>query len=129
LIELLACLISILEGERLTSYQDSGGKWTIGLGHTGKDVLPGLVITHERAVLLMKQDCKHLLDAVAGLPATLAAALVSFGYNCGIAPMLRAVSDTSEIMKPVHQTDMRGIVLPGLVKRRRLEYALAMAGR
>jgi lysozyme len=35
---------------RLTAYQDIKGIWTVGVGHTGKDVHPGLKITEEQAV-------------------------------------------------------------------------------
>lgn len=34
---------------RLKSYQDSGGVWTIGYGHTGQGVVRGLVITETQA--------------------------------------------------------------------------------
>nr|WP_205208480.1 hypothetical protein [Chromobacterium haemolyticum] len=38
-------LIQQFEGLRLKAYQDAVGVWTIGYGHTGPDVTPGLVIT------------------------------------------------------------------------------------
>ena len=37
-------LIKKFEGCRLTAYADVAGVWTIGYGHTGKDVVPGLTI-------------------------------------------------------------------------------------
>ena len=37
------------EGCRLTAYQDQVGVWTIGYGHTGTDVTPGLTITQQQA--------------------------------------------------------------------------------
>ena len=45
-------LIKAHEGCRLKSYPDpgSGGDpWTIGYGHTGPEVVPGLTITQEQA--------------------------------------------------------------------------------
>ena len=44
------------EACRLTAYQDSVGVWTIGYGHTGRDVHPGQVITLEQAEELLRQD-------------------------------------------------------------------------
>jgi Phage lysozyme len=44
------------EGLRLTAYQDQVGLWTIGLGHTGSDVYPGLSITRNDATTLLLHD-------------------------------------------------------------------------
>ena len=44
------------EGLRLESYQDSGGVWTIGYGHTGPEVHEGLVWTQEQAEEALKHD-------------------------------------------------------------------------
>ena len=35
------------EGLRLSAYKCTGGVSTIGYGHTGADVLPGMTITRE----------------------------------------------------------------------------------
>jgi lysozyme len=44
------------EGLRLTAYQDSGGVWTIGWGHTGPEVHKGLVWTREQCVAALRKD-------------------------------------------------------------------------
>jgi len=44
------------EGLRLTAYQDSGGVWTIGWGHTGPEVHEGLVWTREQCAAALKHD-------------------------------------------------------------------------
>ncbi|PRP68676.1 muraminidase, partial [Chromobacterium amazonense] len=49
-------LIQKFEGLRLTAYKDMVGVLTIGYGHTGPDVTPGLTITQPRAVALLQQD-------------------------------------------------------------------------
>jgi hypothetical protein len=49
-------LIQRFEGIRLTAYRDIVGVLTIGYGHTGPDVTPGLTITQPRAVALLQQD-------------------------------------------------------------------------
>ncbi len=47
-------LVKRFEGLRLTAYQDSVGVWTIGYGHTGPDVHPGMTITEEQADELLE---------------------------------------------------------------------------
>jgi len=51
-----SALVRHFEGCKLVAYQDSGGTWTIGWGHTGPDVTPGLRITQERADQLLARD-------------------------------------------------------------------------
>lgn len=48
------------EGLRLTAYHDPVGIPTVGYGHTGPDVKPGMTITRQRADELLMQDVhKH----------------------------------------------------------------------
>ncbi len=47
------------EGCKLTAYQDSGGTWTIGWGHTGQDVRPGLVWTQQQADTALSRDLSN----------------------------------------------------------------------
>jgi lysozyme len=44
------------EGLRLCAYQDAGGVWTIGYGHTGADVRPGEAWSETRAALVLACD-------------------------------------------------------------------------
>lgn len=44
------------EGMRLEAYQDSGGVWTIGIGHTGPEVHEGLVWTREQCIVAFQKD-------------------------------------------------------------------------
>ena len=124
LIELATNLIAVFEGCKLTAYKDSGGVWTIGIGHTGFGVGEGLTITSIQAQALFEQDSATLLTSVRGMSIPKAAALVSFGYNCGLSKMLAVIAGTDSILNPVHQTDRHGNVLPGLVSRRNLENSL-----
>lgn len=80
-------LIKYYEGLRLKAYQDTGGVWTIGYGHT-KGVKKGMVITEERAEELLREDLLEAEQAVYQLvPYGLAQhqfdALVSFVFNVG----------------------------------------------
>ena len=55
-------LIDDLEGDeglRLHAYQDSVGVWTIGWGHTGPEVKPGLTWTVEEAHAALLADIAH----------------------------------------------------------------------
>lgn len=76
------------EGLRPTAYQDSVGVWTIGHGHTGPDVRPGLSITQQQASdLLMKDVASAVADVNRLVRVTLNQnqfdALVDFVFNAG----------------------------------------------
>lgn len=124
--QLLGDLLYFFEGEKFKAYQDSGGVWTIGFGHT-RDVTSGMVCTHEQAVEWLSEDSAPLLALVNDMPTVKAAALASFGYNTGIGNLKKALVNLNEIADPVHTTDRHSNVLPGLVARRRLEFTLAGA--
>lgn len=49
-------LIKRFEGCELEAYRDIAGIWTIGYGHTGPDVVQGLVWTHEKAAAVLVAD-------------------------------------------------------------------------
>ena len=85
-------LVAELEGVKLTTYQDVVGIWTIGAGHTGPDVKPGLKITMAKAKQLLANDllvaAKRLHGAVKaevleGLTEGQWSALLSFVFNLG----------------------------------------------
>ena len=81
-------LIKRFEGLELEAYQDIAGIWTIGYGHTGPDVEPGMAITEREAEALLRADLKSREQAVseaAIVPLTQNRfdALVSLVYNIG----------------------------------------------
>lgn len=83
-------LIKRFEGLELEAYQDIAGIWTIGYGHTGPDVEPGMRISERDAEELLKRDLKPREQAVDGavkvsLNQNEFDALVSFVYNVGAA--------------------------------------------
>ena len=76
------------EGELLKTYKCAAGVLTIGVGHTGPDVKPGLVITREKSQELLTQDLARFEAAVnqaVTRPISQAKfnALVSFAFNLG----------------------------------------------
>jgi len=48
-------LLEFFEGNKLEAYQDSGGVWTIGRGHT-EGVSPGMVITQDQSDSFFLED-------------------------------------------------------------------------
>jgi len=119
---LAAALIRAFEGVRLTAYQDSGGVWTVGFGHTGPEVVQGYTISMDTASALLQADAAPLLNLVEAEPLVAAAAYVSFGYNCGYHTLQTVLSGTTHLENYIH--DRHGNVQPGLVTRRGLEAAL-----
>lgn len=125
------------EGCRLQAYQDSGGVWTIGYGHTS-GVHPGQTISQSQAEQFLRQDLASFENDVSSLAQSMGVklsqgqfdALVSFSYNCGpgnlrssgIMQMLKAnnISGAQNKMKQyIH--DAAGNALQGLVTRRATE--------
>ena len=130
-------IIKRIEACRLTAYRDTGGTWTIGWGHTGKDVKPGQEITRAWADLLLEQDVRTAESAVTGAVTRPVSegqrdALISFAYNVGAgafweSTLLRFVNDgkwfaaTAEFLKWHHDNKKP---LRGLLIRRLAEAAL-----
>ncbi|MGF7175837.1 lysozyme [Azospirillum doebereinerae] len=153
-------LVKAAEGLRLTAYPDpasGGAPWTIGFGHTGADVHPGLTITQARAEELLAADlaeAAELVDRVVTAPLTDAqfGALVSFVFNVGAGRKAKG-KDTgkdgfvtlktgkpSTLLVKLNAGDHAGAsaefskwtrgdgkVMAGLVKRRAAEVALFLS--
>lgn len=56
--------IKQFEGCKLEAYRDVAGVPTIGIGHTGKDVMMGDKISGEEAIRLFREDVSRFEDAV-----------------------------------------------------------------
>jgi len=136
-------LIQGFEGLELTAYPDpgtGGDPWTIGYGHTGPDVYPGLRISKLRAEELLVKDLRRFEDAVetlidVELNQNEFDALVSFTYNVGEGALgdstLRRRLNAGEDKCPVFQQELPRWVngangpMTGLVRRREAEADLA----
>ena len=116
-IDIAAPLTGLAEGLRLQAYQDSGGVWTVGIGHTGSDVTPGMFITSDQAWKWFAEDQSKLLALLGTLPPLEGAAMLDFGFNCGMGALEKILAGQDTIDNPVHTKDRRGNTLGGLVAR------------
>jgi len=125
------------EGCNLNAYQDQVGVWTIGYGHTGKDVYPGLAITLNQADALLASDVAASATFVnqvvtVELMQDEFDALVDFVFNLG-----RGAFAGSTLLKDINTSNFNaaasqfelwdhagGQVVAGLLRRRQAEEAL-----
>jgi lysozyme len=128
-------LLKNSESCRLEAYQDSGGVWTIGWGHT--PATEGQTITQAEADQLLADDLEeveHAVNNLCAVPlnANQFSALVDFAYNVGVEALAG-----STLMRLVNAGDFEGAAkqfgrwvfaddeeLPGLVTRRAAEAKL-----
>lgn len=130
-------LIKSFESCRLTAYQDTGGIWTIGYGHTGLDAHAGAVIDQATADILLSKDLERIEGGVerrlkVKVNEDQFSALIAFAFNVGLGNF-----GTSTLLKMVNSGDFTGAagqfekwnkvngkVLAGLTRRRKAERAL-----
>ncbi|ECK7391395.1 lysozyme [Salmonella enterica subsp. enterica] len=94
------------EGVKLAAYQDGGGVWTIGYGHT-RGVKQGQVINHEQADEFLNNDLRQVESCIServtvALNQNQFDALVSFVFNVG----RQAFSD-STLLKKLNEGNYR----------------------
>lgn len=105
--------LKLSEGLRLKAYQDTGGVWTIGYGHTsaagGLKAYNGLSITHAQAEQLLKDDLARMTYPVikrlvkVDLTQGQFDALCSFIYNLGEEQVSK-----STLLKLLNAKDYKG---------------------
>lgn len=126
-------LIERFEGRKLSAYQDGGGVWTIGVGHT-RGVTRGQVATEAQVDAWFAQD---IASTVAGVRAAVKTplnqnqfdALVSLAFNIGVGAFTE-----STLLRKLNAGDYQGAQLQflrwnmdngkfvqGLANRRRAE--------
>lgn len=136
-------LIKFFEGLRLESYVCPAGVWTIGYGHTGSDVTPGLEVDQRRAEQLLRKDLlrfEQAVDLLITVPLNQQQfdALVSFTFNCGVGALERStlrkrLNNKEEPNKVAEEELIKWVkegdeTLPGLVERRKKEIELFQSG-
>jgi lysozyme len=133
-------LTKSFEGLNLSAYADQGGVWTIGYGHTGLGIHAGLEITQAEADTFLMSD---VAGAVAGVNRMVTGnigqnhfdALVDFAFNLG-----RVSLSQSTLLRFVNANDfasaapqfllwdhIKGVVIPGLLRRRQAEMDLFLS--
>ena len=133
-------LIKVFEGCRTKAYVCPAGVLTIGYGHTGPDVRPGMQITEGEAERLLKEDLKRFENTVTRcikVPLTQYEfdATVSFAFNVGPSALehstfcrrMNAGQNKEQCFKEEFPKWVNGSngPLPGLVRRREAEVELA----
>lgn len=134
-------LTKSFEGLELSAYPDQGGVWTVGYGHTGPGVHAGLVITQDHADTFLESDVAGAVTAVnrmvtAEINQNQFDALVDFTFNLGCASLSQ-----STLLRYVNAGEfglaaaqfllwdhVRGVVVPGLLRRRQAEMQLFQTG-
>jgi lysozyme len=128
------------EGIRYTAYLDTGGVWTIGVGHTGPEVVKGLRATDEQVRAWLEEDVREAEDAVnrlvkVELTQNQFDMLVSFVFNVGEGQFKK-----STMLKLINAGDMEGAaaqfprwcydngkMIQGLLNRRLAEQKIFLA--
>lgn len=101
-------LVKSFEGCRLTAYLCPAGVWTIGYGHTGPEVIAGLVWTQAQADAALISDLAHAAHAVTGYVTSAIddnqfSALASFVFNLGAGSL-----HGSTLLKKLNDRDYEG---------------------
>ena len=133
-------IIKEFEELRLKAYQDQGGVWTCGWGHTGSDVVEGTTCTPEQAEIWCQEDMQA---AVRGVDDSLTTnvtqnqfdALVSFTFNVGVsaeahstmAKLINARSFANAAAEFQKWDHVAGVRNAGLLRRRLAERALFLS--
>lgn len=136
-------LIKEFEGCELTAYPDpatGGDPWTVGYGHTGPEVAPGMTITEQDAEDILRADLQafeHCVEQAVGAHVNEAefSACVSLAFNIGCANF-----KSSTLVKMIRAGNMQGAadqfprwnkaagkVMAGLTRRRLAERDLFLS--
>ncbi len=143
-VSLVKPFLEMEEGDKLTAYQDGGGHWTIGYGHT-MGVVPGMRITQAQADAMLAQDilsfANNILPLLVLIPGVgQYAALISLAFNIGVgafkkstvlrqhnAGNTQAAADAFLLWDKEHENGVLVEVL-GLLNRRKAEAAMYLKG-
>jgi len=134
-------LTKSFEGLRLEAYPDSTGIWTVGYGHTGAAVVAGVRINEAEAEAWLREDLAEAVACVnravkVAVSQSAFDAMVDFCFNAGRGSFLG-----STLLRKVNEGDFAGAagqfgpwvhaggaVVAGLVKRRKAEAEIFVAG-
>lgn len=131
-------IIKHYEGCKLESYPDLTGRWTIGWGTTGPDIVYGLTWTQEDCDKILRADLDHLEIRLSKIITNSAvndnqfSACCSFAYNLGVgrfmnSTLLKLINHNAlpEASQEFPKWDRGGgEVVQGLLNRRLAEQKL-----
>ena len=128
-------LLKSFEGCKLSAYQDQGGVWTIGYGHTGTVAQPGATCDQAFADALLEKDLETKAypaynNIWIGVSDNQLSAVYVLVFNIGIHAFIQ-----SNTLKLINQkadpttewlgfSHVNGVVEPGLLRRRQAELDL-----
>jgi lysozyme len=126
---------------RLVAYKPTpNDKWTIGWGHTGPEVVEGLVWTEQQAERTFWRDVAPAEYGVTKstdvvLNQNQFDALVCFTFNVGVSAeahstlcaKVNARDSTGIALEWLKWDHQAGVVVPGLLERRKAELAMFLA--
>ncbi|MCU0569656.1 MAG: lysozyme [Oculatellaceae cyanobacterium Prado106] len=134
-------LLTLFEGCKLEAYDDGGGVWTIGYGHT-KGVVPGMKITQAQAEKFLHEDLERFQSYVeeavqVEVNDNQFSALVCFCFNVGpgnggfggstLLRKLNAGDDAGAAQQFPRWNKVDGKPWLGLTRRRLAEQALFLS--
>lgn len=130
-------VIKYFESCNLSTYPDpgtGGAPWTIGWGHTGGDVRPGMKWTQKQADDTLLADLRRFEEGVSSLVSVVLSqgqydALVCFSYNVGLtalknSTLLEMINNKrfdQALAQFARWNKAGGRVMKGLVRRRAAE--------
>lgn len=131
-------LIKKYEGFSSQAYKCPAGVWTVGYGHTGRDVYEGVTITEKEASLLLEKEIRKLEEEVLvyldNKPSINELdALTSLVYNVGLGAFKKSrllkrinAKDNGELISKewIEFNKVNGKVVKGLLRRRAEEISL-----
>lgn len=136
-------LIKSFEALELKAYPDpatGGDPWTVGYGHTGPEVHPGMEITEAEADAILAADVQafeHCVGEAVGqhVNENEFSACVSLAFNIGckafrtstLARMLREGQNEAAADQFLRWNKAAGRVMAGLTRRREAERALFLS--
>ena len=131
-------IIKKYEGFSSQAYKCPAGVWTVGWGHTGRDINKDTILTREEAELMLKKDVANLQEQILflldGKPSMNELdALTSLCYNIGLGAFKKSrllkrinLKENGELISKewIEFNKVNSKVVKGLLRRRAEEICL-----
>ena len=131
-------IIKKYEGFSSQAYKCPSGVWTVGWGHTGRDINKDTILTREEAELMLQKDVANLQEQILFLLDDKPSmneldALTSLVYNIGLGAFKKSrllkrinLKENGELISKewIEFNKVNGKVVKGLLRRRAEEICL-----